>query len=220
MSKKAIIAGATGLIGAHLLRILLEAPEYSEVLILVRKPIALKHPKLKQHVLNFDKLHDYTNLIKGDVLFSCLGTTRKKTPDRKDYYKIDHDYPVILGEIAKQNSIPQYHLISAIGADPNSAIFYSRMKGETERDLAKLNLPVLFIYQPSMLAGNREEHRVLERSLILVWRVLNPLLIGSLKKYRSINAETLALALYKNSLQEKKASNVFTYKEIQELLTT
>ena len=107
MAKKAIIAGATGLIGNHLLKILLEAQEYDEILILVRKPVTLQHSKLKQVILNFDKLDDYANQLKADVIFSCLGTTRKKTPDRKDYYKIDHDYPVKLGEIAKKNNIPQ-----------------------------------------------------------------------------------------------------------------
>lgn len=209
MLKKAIIAGATGLIGNHLLSILLNATEYNEVLIVVRKSLALKHPKLRQLVINFDALPDYADQIKGDVLFCCMGTTRKKTPDRKEYYKIDHDYPVMLGEIAKKNNIPQFHLISAIGANPKSAVFYTRMKGEIEEDLKELHLPALFLYQPSMIAGNRQEHRSMEKTLITVWKFINPLLIGGLKKYRSIEGETIARALYKNSLKEN--SGLFIY---------
>lgn len=217
MAKKAIIAGATGLIGNHLLKILLEAPEYDEIIILVRKPIALQHSKLKQLVLNFDNLDSYSDQLKADVIFSCLGTTRKKTPDRKEYYKIDHDYPVKLGEIAKKNNIAHYHLISAIGANPDSSVFYTKMKGETERDLVNLNLPALFIYQPSMIAGNRPEKRTLEKTLINVWKFLNPLLIGGLKKYRSTEGETIARALYRNSLKDKKGKFVLDAEAIKKV---
>ena len=123
MAKRAIIAGASGLIGSLLLEIVLENKEYDEVLILVRKKLLLQHIKLKQLVVNFDRLAEHADLLTGDVVFCCLGSTRKKTPDLTVYRKIDHDYPLQLAEIALENKIGQYHLVSALGANPAASNF-------------------------------------------------------------------------------------------------
>jgi len=199
--RKAIIAGATGLIGCELLKILLESTDYQEVISISRGEIPVQHKKLVQLIINFDELEKYAHTLKGDVLFCCLGSTRKKTPDLSVYRKVDHTYPVQLGQIAKANHIKQYHFVSAIGADANSTNFYTKMKGETEADLAHLNLPCLHIYQPSILTGDRKESRPLEKLSIAVMKVFNPLLFGSLKKYRSIPAATVARAMYNQSLK-------------------
>jgi uncharacterized protein YbjT (DUF2867 family) len=200
MAKKAIIAGASGLIGSLLLDIILQRSEYDEVLILVRKELPLRHIKLKQHVVDFDRLTKYSALLTGDVIFSCLGSTQKKTPDLTVYRKIDHDYPLHLAEIALKNKIGQFHLVSSLGANPAASNFYLKMKGETEADIKKVGLHSLHIYQPAFLTGDRKEKRRGERFLVGLMKIIDPLLIGSLKKYRSIPAKTVANAMYNESI--------------------
>ena len=197
---KAIIAGASGLTGRLLLDNLLHLPEYDEVVVLVRKELPLKHKKLTQLVIDFDKLNDYAALINGHAIFCCLGSTRKKTPDMAVYRKIDHDYPLELAQIAVKNSVEQFHLISALGANAKSSNFYTKMKGETEQDIKKAGLKCLHIYQPSLITGDRKERRFLERIFMGLFKVINPLLFGSLKKYRSIPAVTIVAAMVKQSL--------------------
>ncbi|HEY9197265.1 MAG TPA: NAD(P)H-binding protein, partial [Mucilaginibacter sp.] len=136
MAKKAVIAGSSGLIGSHLLQILLEQAYYDEVLILVRKKLPLQHHKLTQLVIDFEQPESYQHELKGHALFCCLGSTKKKTPDLTVYRKIDHNYPLLLAQLARQNGIEQYHLVSSIGADINGVNFYTKTKGETEADIS------------------------------------------------------------------------------------
>src|ERR1700752_1769526 len=118
MPNKAVIAGASGLIGSHLLYILLQSDYYDEVLALVRKELPVSNKKLVQLVVDFDKLDEYKASITGHAVFCCLGSTKKKTPNLAAYRKIDHDYPLKLAQIAKENGVRHYHLVSAIGANP------------------------------------------------------------------------------------------------------
>ena len=209
MAYKAIIAGASGLIGSNLLKLLLDAPEYSEVLVLVRKELPLQHKNLVQLVINFDDLDKHAAAITGHAIFSCLGTTNAQTPDKQQYRKIDHDYPLQLAKLAKQNGVDQFHVVSAIGADANSGMFYVKLKGELEDDLKTLDLKTLYIYQPSMLIGDREKPRLAEKILFGLFKVIDPLLFGGLKKYRSIKSTTVANAMFKKSLES--AIGTFTY---------
>jgi uncharacterized protein YbjT (DUF2867 family) len=209
MSNNAIIAGASGLIGSKLLDILLQKPGYDEVLILVRKELPVKHKKLVQLVIDFEKLDEHDAAITGHAIFCCLGSTRKKTPDLTDYRKIDHDYPLKLAQLAKQNGVEQYHLVSAIGANSNSSNFYTKMKGETEADIQNVGLKCLHIYEPSLITGDRTEYRPAERIATVLMKIIDPLLIGGLKKYRSIPAETVALAMFNESL--KNAEGVYIH---------
>ncbi|WP_144910233.1 NAD(P)H-binding protein [Mucilaginibacter frigoritolerans] len=217
MAKKAIIAGASGLIGSSLLDILLHEPGFDEVLILVRKEIPVKNKKLKQLVIDFDRLNDYASEITGDAVFSCLGTTMKKTPDLSVYRKIDHDYPLQLAQIAKQNGMGQYHMVSSLGANVKASNFYLKTKGQIEEDLKQLALRTLCIYQPAFLTGDRKENRLAEKFLIPLMKVLNPLLVGNLKKYRSIPAKTVALAMYKQSLKKQEGTFIYPSDKIIEL---
>ncbi len=201
VSKKAIIAGASGLIGSKLLDILLQHPDYDEILVLVRKELPISHKKLVQLIVDFDRLDEYAASINGYALFCCLGSTQKKTPDLSIYRKIDHDYPLKLAQLAKQNGVDQYHLVSALGANSKSSNFYTKMKGETEEDIQRVGVKCLHIYEPALLTGNRKEYRLAEKILTPLMKVLDPLLLGSWKKYRSIPAETVAMAMYKQSLQ-------------------
>jgi uncharacterized protein YbjT (DUF2867 family) len=157
MPNKAIIAGAGGLIGSSLLEILLEAPQYNEVLVLVRRELPVQHQKLVQLVIDFDRLDEHAAAITGHAVFCCLGTTRKKTPNLDDYRKIDHHYPLLLAQLAGRNGVQQYHLVSALGANSKSSNFYLKMKGEVEDDIQKVGIKTLNIYQPSFLTGHRRE---------------------------------------------------------------
>ena len=215
MPYKAVIAGASGLIGSSLLELLLASPQYDEVLLLVRKELPLSHKKLVQVLVDFERLEDYQASINGHAVFCCLGSTRKKTPDLAAYRKIDHDYPLQLAQIAVQNRIIQYHLVSALGADPKSSNFYSKMKGETEEAIKKTGVKSLHIYEPSLLTGDRKESRPMERFAIFLMKAINPLLIGSLKKYRSIPAATVAQAMYKQSLKTEEGIFVHSSERIK-----
>jgi len=217
MAKKAIIVGASGLIGSSLLDILLRESGFDEVLILVRKELSIEHSKLKQLVIDFDQLKNYTAEITCDAIFSCLGTTMKKTSDLTVYRKIDHDYPLQLAQIAKQNGVAQYHMVSSLGANVNASNFYLKTKGQIEEDLKRVGLTTLCIYQPAFLTGDRKEYRLAEKFLIPLMTLLNPLLMGNLKKYKSIAAKTVASAMYKQSLTKQEGIFIYPSDKITEL---
>ena len=217
MAYKAIIAGASGLIGSKLLPLLLQHTDYDEVLVLVRKQLPLTHKKLVQAVIDFDKLDDYSSMLTGRAVFCCLGTTQKQTPDRKQYYKIDHDYPVQLARIAKANGVPHFHLISAIGANAASSNFYLKMKGETERDVMAADVKSLHIYQPSFLKGRTDGSRPAENFINGFMNLINPLLISDLKKYKSIKSETVAQAMVNQSLNAQAGVFIYPTDKIKKL---
>lgn len=217
MSNKAIIAGSSGLIGSNLLDILLQEAFYDEVLILVRKELPIQHPKLTQLVVDFDQLESYSSAITGHAIFCCLGTTRHKTPDRTIYRKIDHDYPLILAQLAHKNKMQQYHLVSSIGANKASSTFYVKTKGELEADIEQVDLPALHIYRPSLLTGERQERRVEEKVVTVLFKIIEPLFFGGLKKYKSIPGATVASAMYKQSMQTNTGSFIYESDKIKEL---
>ncbi|OOQ61332.1 NAD(P)H-binding protein [Mucilaginibacter pedocola] len=214
MGYKAIIVGASGLVGSKLLDILLASAEFDEVVILVRKHLTITHTKLKQLVINFDDLDKHTADIKADVIFSCLGTTKAKTPDAEQYRKIDHDYPLQIAAIAKANGVRQFQLVSAVGANAGSSTFYIKLKGELEEALKLVGFESLHIYQPSMLYGGRQENRPLENIFVGIFKVLDHLFIGSWRKYRSITAQQVANAMYKNSLKAAPGIHTYTFDQI------
>lgn len=217
MGQKAIIVGASGLIGGSLLDILLQSREYDKVVILVRKELPLENQKLTQLTINFDQPENYSAQIRGDALFCCLGSTFKKTPDLREYSKIDHDYPLRLAQMALKNGVGQFHLVSAIGANPSSSNFYTKIKGETENDIKMVELQALYIYRPSILTGKRKERRVVEGIFSSLFKIIDPLLLGPLKKYRSIAATTVAQAMYKQSIQKKEGVFIYESDKIKQL---
>ena len=217
MANKAVIAGASGLVGSELVKILLKENFYDEVLILVRRELPIQHKKLVQLIVNFDKLDQYHHAINGHALFSCLGSTKAKTPDQRSYHKFDHDYPVKLAQIAKLNGIPHFHLVSALGADFNSITYYTKLKGQTEKDVQSAGIKRLHIYQPSLLTGHRKEHRLLESFASVLMKAINPLLIGRLKKYQSIPAATVARAMFNQSLNQEEGVFVHPSDHIKQL---
>jgi uncharacterized protein YbjT (DUF2867 family) len=218
MSKKAILLGASGLIGSYLLELLLASDRFSSVTVFVRKPLGLKNEKLTEVITDFSELPKLKELITGDIVFSCLGSTKKKTPDLKEYRRIDHDIPVAIAKYAAENHAEQFHLISSLGANPKASNFYSKMKGETEEDIKKAPIPSIHIYQPSLLRGERKEERFFEKLALQITKIVDPLLFGSFKKYRSIAIEKVAQAMFNQSLKEQKG--IFTYPsdQIKELV--
>jgi uncharacterized protein YbjT (DUF2867 family) len=215
MAHRAVIVGASGLIGRNLVNTLLLGHDYSEVISISRKKLPVHSGKLKQVIAEFDNVDEYEEYITGHALFCCLGSTSSKTPDKKEYYKIDHDHPVKLAEIAKKNGVEQYHLVSSIGADPNSANFYLKMKGETEEDIKKVGLKALCIYRPSFLVGERTESRQMERFAIKFMLLISPLLVGPLRKYRAIHAKAVAKAMYKTSLKPREGVYIYSSEQIK-----
>ena len=215
MAHKAVIVGASGLIGRNLVNTLLLSHDYSEVTSISRKKLPVHSSKLKQVIADFDDLEEYEHYITGHALFCCLGSTRNKTPDKKEYYKIDHDHPVKLAEIALKNGVEQYHLVSSIGADVNSSNFYLKMKGETEEDIKKVGLKALCIYRPSVLVGERTESRQMERLIIKFMLLISPLLLGSLRKYRAIHAKVVAKAMFKTSLKPREGVYIYSSEQIK-----
>ncbi len=217
MERKAILIGATGSIGTSLLQQLLSDVNYSEVLVLARRKLFTDHSKLKQVILDFDRLADYSAQIKGDVVFCCLGTTKGQTPDEAQYRKIDYQYPLDVAWMAYTNGAQSYHLVSSMGANIDSSIFYSRTKGEAERDLKTVPFKNIHIYRPSLLNGAREKKRFAEGIMNAIMQLINPLLIGKLKKYRSIKVEDVARAMLRQSLDDKKGIFIHESDQIQQL---
>ncbi|MFN5227055.1 MAG: oxidoreductase [Bacteroidota bacterium] len=196
MNKVAMIAGSSGLTGGFLLKMLLEAPEYREVIAYVRKPTRIQHPKLREVVMDWEKLDAP---VPADDVFCCLGTTIKKAGSQEAFRRVDYEYPLHLAELQLEGGSQQFLLVSAIGADASSSIFYSRVKGELEDALKKLGYKSLHIFQPSFIAGPRKEKRVGERIGLAIFSFISPLFIGPLKKYAPIPAEHIARAMYRSA---------------------
>lgn len=201
-NRKALIAGATGLIGGHCLQALLDDPNYSEVIALVRKPIVKTHRKLKTVLTKFDNLERELSNIQVDDVFCCLGTTIKKAGTQEAFKRIDLSLVVTVAELMRKQGTEQFLVISALGADKNSKVFYNRVKGEMESALEDLGYPCLRIIRPSLLLGAREEFRLGEKIGVLLTPVLKPFLLGSLKKYRPVEAESVAQFMVKTGGKE------------------
>ncbi|WP_069660041.1 NAD(P)H-binding protein [Arcticibacter eurypsychrophilus] len=216
--KKVIVVGGSGLIGSHLIQSLLREDRIEEVVALVRKPLDLIHAKLKQQIVSFDDPNTFSELINGDAVMCCLGTTKSKTPNLKDYKKIDYDYPLLIAKIASDHFVPQFHLISSLGADSQSVMFYTKTKGKLEDRIKALKFRSLHIYQPSLLDGDRKEARPTEKIAIGVMRLINPILLGPLKNYRSIKVETIANAMVIQTLKNLEGTFTYPSDKIKELI--
>ena len=192
MKKKAIILGATGLTGSHLLELLLNDSDYDNVKVFTRKKLSVSHPKLEEHVVDLLKLSDYATEFTADVVFCCIGTTKAKTPDKALYRAIDYGIPVEAAKLAKQNSINHYIVISALGAKADSKVLYSKLKGEMERDVLSQQIEQTHLLQPSLIVGNRKESRTGEDFSKLFMKVFGFLIPA---RYKMIEAKTIAQAM-------------------------
>lgn len=215
MNKTALVLGSTGLIGSLLLEKLLNHPAYSKVITVVRKPQPIKHPKLVEIVTDFNSEVNLDAFETIDSIFSCLGTTRKKTPDLDAYRKIEIDIPLQFAQLGNQKGLSKFHYISAIGANAKTSNFYLKMKGEAEIALQQENIKQLFLYRPSLLVGNRTEYRLAENISGMIFPLINVFLVGNLSKYKSIDAEKVAHSLLENDVHASSEKiSILYYNEI------
>ncbi len=177
MQKTVIILGATGLTGSYLLELLLNSHDYKKVKVFTRRAIGKTHPKLEEVVCNVLKLEEQADQFTADEVFVCIGTTKAKTPDKQLYYAIDYGIPTTSAKLAERNKIPTFSVISAIGANAQSSVFYSRTKGEMERDILKCDILNILIYRPSLIYGNRKDKRLGEKIATAFIKCLQFLLI-------------------------------------------
>ncbi len=190
---KAVIAGATGLVGSILIQKLLTNPSFTQVVSVARRPLPIQNPELSQVIIpDFSKLADPSEKLKGDVYFCCLGTTIKIAGSQENFRKVDFDAIVEFGRVAKANSAQSFVLVSAMGANAKSAIFYNKVKGETEEAIMALNLRSLSIFRPGLLLGERSESRAGENFATAVFKVLSPILPERLEKTIATKADHLA----------------------------
>lgn len=218
MKETAILLGASGLIGSHLLPLLLDSPAFATVTVYVRKKLPINHAKLKQILTDFDNLNTLNEGINASFVFCCLGSTKKKTPNLKDYRQVDYGIPLHFAKQAKKNGARQYHLVSSMGANSSASNFYSKIKGEIEDAVKAIDYETVHIYQPSFLRGERHENRPLEKIMLPIMRLVDVVLIGPLKKYQSIAAETVAKAMYSESIKNKRGIFVHQSDQIKSLV--
>jgi len=212
--KKAIVLGSTGMVGTQLIDLLIQSPDYAEVVSLVRRASGITHPKLNEQVVDFDKPETWSDFVKGDVLFSCMGTTIAKAKSKDNQYKIDYTYQYNVAEAASKNGVPVYVLVSSAGANENSVTFYTYMKGQLDVDVQKLPFKVISILRPGQLYGDRTENRTGEKIGLSVMFALNKL--GILKKLKPIHAREVAQAMINSA--ENKQNTISTLSEVFGLL--
>ena len=193
--KTALILGATGLTGGILLQLLLENGAYNKVKLFSRSSIGFTHPKMEEYVINLFQLEKFKSDFIGDEVYCCIGTTKKKTPNNEMYKNIDYGIPVKAAQLAKENKIETILIISALGANAKSSIFYNRIKGEMENAVLNLHIKNTYILQPSLIGGNRLEKRFGEQFFKQVMKLLHFVLVGPLEKYKTIEPITIAKAM-------------------------
>lgn len=191
-----MLFGATGLIGGHCLDLLLEHSAYKKVAVFSRRPLGREHPRLEEHIIDFKRLKEYGELIRGNDLFSCLGTTMAKAGSKEAFYEVDYTYAFESARMAAENGVGQVLLVSSLGADRDSLFYYSRVKGALEDALKSLPFWAHHIFQPSILLGDRQESRWFEslagRFSLGFDRLTGGELLG---KYRPVDAEIVAKAM-------------------------
>ncbi len=218
MTKKAILFGASGFVGSYLLGELLKNADYEKVTIVVRKNLNISHPKLITLVGDYRSLPDLKVDMVADEIFIALGTTKETTPNKDEYYQIDHDYPVLAAKIARQNGTTSVFVITAVGPNANSNIFYIKTKGEVERDILALDFEHTNIFRPSMIMGSRKESRSFEKILIKTFSIINPVFIGKLNRFRGINGKDIAKAMVNAAKNQSEKVRIYHWKEMNGLL--
>lgn len=192
MKKTAIILGATGLTGGHLLNLLLKDNRYEKIKLFSRSSVGFSNPKIEEYLIDLFELEKHKKNFQADEVFCCIGTTKAKTPDVETYRKIDYGIPFAAAKLCKEKNINTCIVISAMGANPESKVFYNKTKGEMERDVLKLKIPNTYILQPGLIGGERDEKRLGESIAKFFFKILNPIIP---KSYRSISPDTIAKAM-------------------------
>ena len=214
--KTALLFGASGLVGSHLLNQLISNNNYSKIKLFVRSAIDLNDPKIEIIQTDFNNLENHREDIKGEDCFFCIGTTKKNSPDKNEYKRVELEVPKQIAQIAKSNFVNSFVFVSSGYADPKSSGDYLKFKGEVEEELKKLNFLKLGVMRPSFLLGDRKEKRVGEKIGIFIFKLISPLLLGPLKKMKPIHSEIVARSMIKVA-NEDLQKNTFECNEIIEL---
>ena len=215
--KTALLFGASGLVGGHLLNLLIKDNDYSKIKIFVRLEPKISDPKIEIIRTDFNNLQNHKEDIRGDDCFLCIGTTKQNSPDKNEYRRVELELPKEIAQIAKSNSINSFVFISSGYADPKSSGDYLKFKGQVEEELKSLNFTRLGIMRPSFLMGKRKEKRIGEKIGIFVFKLLSPLLLGPLKKMKPINSEIVAKAMVA-FVQSDTQKNTFESNEILKIV--
>ncbi|KRF19477.1 NAD(P)H-binding protein [Paenibacillus sp. Soil787] len=223
MGKTAIVAGGSGLVGRELIKLLLEDQAYTKVIALVRKNMQISHlsgkEKLVQIVTDFSNLDALIepSIMEHAHVFCTLGTTIKKAGSQEQFRKVDLAYPMKLGQMASTGKADVFAIVTAMGANRKSSIFYNQVKGEVEEGLRELKLRALYMLRPSLILGDRDETRWGEKWGSVVSRAISPLMIGRLRTYRPIHAKTIAKGLIKSAESGQIGAHVLLSAQIAEL---
>ena len=215
--KTALLFGSSGLIGGHVLNELIQNSNYIKIKIFVRSSVEINNPKIETIKTDFNNLNKHIDDIKGDECFFCIGTTKKNSPDKREYQKIELEIPKKIAQIAKSNSVKSFFFVSSGYANPKSSGDYLKFKGQVEEEIKNLDFDKIGIMRPSFLLGGRKEERVGEKIGIMIFKLLTPFLIGSLRKMRPIPSEIVAKAMIKLA-NENISQNIFESNEILDLV--
>jgi uncharacterized protein YbjT (DUF2867 family) len=218
MANRAVILGSTGLVGGHVLTLTCADAAYTNVLTLGRRDMPRAHEKHMHRVVDFSKSETLKDAFgTHDDVYCCLGTTIKTAGSRSAFRAVDYDYPRLAAELAKAAGTTQFLLVSALGANPYSSMFYNRVKGEVEQALTALQLESLSIFRPSLLLGERQEFRLGERLVSGPMRAVAKLMLGPLRKYRGIDAKDVARAMLNVAKRHEPGTHVYESDRIAEL---
>ena len=209
-----LIAGASGLVGNELLELAQSNTEIKSIHLIGRRKLEIEDSKIEQHIVAFSDLEKFKINTSIDTVFCCLGTTIKKAGTQEKFKLVDYNYVVNLANWTKVNGANQFVVVSAMGASPKSSVFYSKVKGQMQEAISNLNIPSVSILQPSLLMGNRPEFRLGEKIAIGLMSVLNIFFVGPLKKYKSIQAQTVASAMFNLSKNCQPGVTIFTNDEL------
>ena len=214
--KTAIVFGSSGLVGQQLVQQLIQNNTYQKIKLFVRKNPNLVNSKIEIIETKFDNFELLSPKIKGDDCFFCIGTTKKNSPDKSEYQKIELDLPRKIANLAKQNNIQSFIFVSSGYANSKSSGDYLRFKGLVEEELISLKFNVLGILRPSFLLGNRKEKRIGEKIGIFIFKILSPLMMGPLKRMKPIHVKLVANAMIKIA-QSNLSEVIFESDEIVKL---
>ena len=217
MLKSALVAGGTGLVGSQLVKLLIQSTKFDGVKVLVRKENPTQIEGADVLEVDYERLSEFEQYLKADVIFCCLGTTIKKAGSKEKFRKVDYAYPYELAKLCLKNGDIQFNIITANGANSNSFFFYNRVKGDIEKALEGLNIQNLNIFRPSLLLGKRNEKRITEEVGSIFASVVNPLLVGKLKKHRAIQGLTVARAMLNVSLKNLSGIHYIESNDIQKI---
>lgn len=205
---RALIVGATGLVGRELVKTLLQTKHYDKVDIIVRKKLSIVHPRLQQHRMSFEEWSELPKeMFEHTDVFCALGTTRKKAGSKQNFRLVDYDYVMKIAQLAKMHHANKFIVVSAMGADVKSKFFYSRVKGEVEQALKELQLPQLIVIRPSLILGERYEKRFGEQFAARLYYWFSFAFKGKMKRYKPVQAKHIAEAMHKLAFlcREKQA---------------